>query len=133
MEENERAALRAKHQVRTLTDLEDGTGLHRLPHGVYGFTYAPGPKDTPLFQTSRPQAFEMHKLADGTVVLVGYVTGELAARIESDRQPLEVRLFPAPRDEANTLVSLPLARLIRYREFSTRDGGALEMHVTPAV
>ena len=133
MEENERAALRAKHQVRDLTDLEDGTGLHRLPNGVYGFTYVPGLRDTPLFRTSRPHTFEMHKLADGKVLLVGYVSKQLAARIGSDRQPVEVRLFPAPRDEADTLVSLPLTRMIRYREFSTRDGGAFEMRLEPLV
>ena len=132
MGEEERASLRAKHRVRDLTDLEDGTGLHRLPNGVYGFTYAPGPKDTPLFRTFRPHTFEMHKLADGKVLLVGYVSGELATRIQSDREPVEVRLFPGPRGEANTLVSLPFARMIRYREFSTRDGGAFEMSVEPA-
>ncbi len=132
MEEGERAALRAKHQVRALTDLEDGTGMHRLPNGVYGFTYAPGPKDTPLFRTPRTHTFEMHKLVDGMAMLVGYVSPEAAARIEDGRQGVEVRLFPAPRDEANTLVSLPLARMIRYREFSTRDGGAFEMQLGPA-
>ena len=132
MEETERAALRAKHQVRSLTDREDGTGLHRLPNGVCGFTYAPGPRDAPLFRTPRPHTFEVHKLADGKVMLVGYVAPEVAARIENDPQLVEVRLFPAPRNEANTLVSLPLTRMVRHREFSTRDGGAFEMHLGPA-
>lgn len=132
MEEDERAALRAKHQVRALTDLEDGTGLHRLPNGVYGFTYAPGPRDAPLFRTPRTHTFEVHKLADGKVMLVGYVSPEVASRIENDRQPVEVRLFPRPREGASALVTLPLARMIRYREFSTRDGGAFEMRLEPA-
>jgi len=35
-------ALRALHQVRSLTEAEEGNGIHRLPGGVYGSTYAPG-------------------------------------------------------------------------------------------
>ena len=41
--------LRAAHGVRLVTETEEGTGVDRLPGGVYGFTYSPGLPNAPLF------------------------------------------------------------------------------------
>ena len=39
-----------------------------------------------------------------------------------------IRLYPAPREEATTLVSVMLSRVIRIRENSTRETGGLELY-----
>lgn len=130
--EREREDLRARDQVRPLTDAEEGLGARRLPNGVYGFTYAPVLQDFPLFQAPRSNTFEVHKLADGTVTLVGFVTQEAASRIENGAGEIPLRLFPSPREEAVILVSIPLSRVARLREHSTRQTGGLDVHLDGA-
>src|SRR6185436_6777088 len=41
--------LREAHQVRVVSEAEEGTGVNALPGGVYGFTYSPGLPSAPLF------------------------------------------------------------------------------------
>src|SRR5277367_559002 len=66
--------LRTRHQVRALTPEEEGTAIAVLPSGVYGFTYAPGQPEVPLFSKNSYHSFEMHKAADGTEYVLGFVT-----------------------------------------------------------
>ena len=95
MVESEREVLRARHRVRPLEDAEEGYGIQRLD-GVYGFTYSPGPREFPLFKTGRPHTFEVHKLAAGAVVLIGFASEDAASLVESGKAPAGIRLFPAP-------------------------------------
>lgn len=130
--EKQRRELRAAHGVRLVSEQEDGSGLHRLPKGVYGFTYAPGPHDAPLFREGRSHNFEIHKLPDGTVQLVGFVSPHIAARIQAAKDSLAFELFPSPSQEADTLVAVPLAGLRFQRGFSTREpGGGLALEFEP--
>ncbi len=132
-EEDRRAALRASHQVRILTDSEEGSGVYRLPAGVYGFTYAPLLDNFPLFQTSRLKTFEIHKLADGSIVLVGFVNEQAASELENAADEIRARLFPDAREDAATLVAIPLSRVNRIKEHSTRTTGGLELNVEPLI
>ena len=132
--EKELEHLRARHEVRALTEAEEGFGVYRLPNGVYGFTYAPVlHRDFPLFQANRYHAFEVHKLTDGAILLVGFVTEEAARKLQAATGELLIRLYPAPREEAATLVSVTLSRVIRIRENSTRETGGLEMYLEPQI
>lgn len=129
--EEQRKPLREKHQVRLLHDPEDGTGLPRLPNGVYGYTYAPAVGEAPLFHQYKYQSFEVHKLEDGTIVLIGFVTPENAARIAAS-EPVKLRLLPDPTDQAPSIVALPLWRIQRFKEYSARDGQGLEVELSGA-
>ena len=69
---NERAVLddvleglRQKHDLRPLTELEDGTKPHDLPNGIYGFSKC----DVPTLSAKRDNTFslEIHKKRDGIV------------------------------------------------------------------
>jgi hypothetical protein len=120
--------LRQKHQVRLVNEQEEGSGVDRLPNGVYGYTYAPGVDQAPLFQQPKFQSFEVHKLADGAVAIVGYVSPEIAAKIEGF-EPLKFRLLPEPAGPASTAVALPIWRIGRQREYSARDGQGLEVEL----
>lgn len=121
-------ALRVQHQVRLVNEQEEGTGLHRLPNGVYGHTYAPGREEAPLFRVHKLQSFEVHKLGDATAVLVGFVSPAQAGEIQRG-EPLAFRLRPEPAEDADTLVSIPLWQIRRHQEHSARDGRGLEIEL----
>lgn len=120
-----RERVRQAHQVRLVSAEEEGHGVHRLPPGVYGFTYAPGLADAPLFRKQSYGSFELHVLADGTPAIVGFTTAEQAASLESGEE-FELTLFPDRRDEAPVIVTVPYGRIAVYREvsqFTARYGG----------
>jgi len=130
-EDPEREALRAQHQVRPLTEEEDGYALHSLPDGVYGFTGAVATRDAPLFRKSILHSFEVHKRPDGTVLLVGCVSPADASKLDGTRQSATIKLFAERQDGASTLVSLPLHQILRHKEHSQRIGGGVQLEIEP--
>jgi hypothetical protein len=118
--------------VRLIEEAEEGTGVDRASVGVYGFTHAPAETNSPLFRKQAYQSYEVHKLADGTSVLVGFAPLEAAVKVEAGEEIVQFRLLADSRDEALTLVSVPLARLLWRRQHSTRDSAGLELRVGPA-
>jgi hypothetical protein len=127
-----RERVRQAHNVRLVTEQEEGHAVHRLPPGVYGFTYAPGLEDAPLFRKQTYGSFELHILADGTPAIVGFASAEHAAGLEAGRE-FELVLFPDPRDEAPVIVTVPYGRIAVYREISqhTARQGGLRIRVGP--
>jgi hypothetical protein len=125
----ERQALRANYHVRTLTPEEEGTGVAWLPDGVYGFTSSVMQRDAPLYGRPICQSYEVHKLADGTVRIVGYVTPEDAAKLGASQSFVTIYLCPAPQGGADTLVSIPVARVLRHKEHSQRMEGGVQLEV----
>jgi hypothetical protein len=117
------ALLRAKRSLRSLETDEEGFALPDLPAGIYGFTYSPNFEATPLFGNKRFQTFEFHKLAGGAVELIGYVTPGEAERLNTGQSDFEVHLYPDAWKEADQLVSLPLARLVRTKQRPARENG----------
>ncbi len=130
--EEERKSLRARHQLRTLTQEEDGQGIDHLPGGVYGFTYSPAEDNFPLFEKQELRSFEAHKLSDGSSHLVGFVDQGDSLKMETGRESVTVHLFAEPREEASCLVTIPLVRLLKHEEHSQRKGKGLELEVGPA-
>lgn len=124
-------ALRRKHGVRLVNGKEDGTGLHRLPNGVYGYTYSPGLPTAPLFAKSGAHMFEVHKALDGSVVLVGYVMREAAGLSRQAASEYGLSLYPGKRGGADELAAVPMSRVIRLRQQSLRETGAIELHIRP--
>ena len=131
-ETKEVADLRSKHQVRLVTDEEEGTGIDRLPGGVYGFTYSPGADNFPLFNKPNSHSYEAHKLPDGSAALVGYLTQEEAKKLNESMEATVLHLFPEPKEKAAVLVVLPMTRVLGYKEYSQRAGAGLEIRVGPA-
>ena len=115
------ALLRSKRNLRALETAEEGFAIPALPAGIYGFTYSPNFEATPLFTQKRYQAFEFHKLADGAVELIGYVTAAEAERVNAGH--CEVQLYPDAWKDADHLVSLPLARVVRTKVRPLRENG----------
>jgi len=124
--------IRSAHRLRALTDTESGSGVNRLPNGVYGFTYSAAEENFPLFNDRDLRSFETHKLEDGRIFLLGFLTPEDEASFEKTAAGPTIHLFPEPKGNALQLVRVPLARVVRHVENSARKGTGLELLLRPA-
>ncbi len=123
--------IRSAHKLRALTDDESGSGVDKLPNGVYGFTYSPAIENFPLFAERDLRSYEGHKHADGNVVLLGYLTAQEKAVYEAASEKATIHLFPEPKDDATELVTVPMTRVLGQVEYSQRTGKGLELSVGP--
>jgi hypothetical protein len=119
--------IRSAHRLRALTDEESGSGVKRLPNGVFGFTYSPVEDNFPLFNDRDLRSFEGHKLDDGSILLLGFLTPDEKSAFEKAGAGQTIHLFPEPKGKADQLVRVPLARIARHVENSVRKGTGLEL------
>jgi len=124
--------IRSAHRLRALTDAESGSGVNRLPNGVYGFTYSPAEDNFPLFNDRDLRSFEGHKLEDGRIFLLGFLAAEDKEAFEKRGAGPTIHLFPEPKGKAVQLVRVPLVRIVRHVENSVRKGTGLELLLRPA-
>lgn len=125
-----RKALRATHGVRLVEPSEEGFGVDQLPNGVFGFTYSPAVA-APLFSTHRYRTFEMHRLADGEAVIVGFVSAAEAAQLVAATEPLDLKLFHEPDGSADTLIAVPCARILHHRQIATPNQVSVPLRIAP--
>lgn len=118
----ERDKLRAERKLRLVQDNEAGEPIEFAPSSVYGFTYSPGTDGLPVFARQTFQIFEVHKLADGSVHYVGYMTEEDATALNSATDAVDLKLYPEPYEKAQRFVSVPKDCILRSR-FVSRDNG----------
>jgi hypothetical protein len=128
---DDREALRAIHQVELVSEADEGSGVAHLPNGVYGYSCAPQ-LESPLFRKKIFLSFEVHKLLDGQVHIIGFVTEAEAAQLSNAYGQLDVNLYPEPWEESVKLVSIPLSRVLRHKGPSRQQGNALSLHLGPA-
>jgi hypothetical protein len=129
--EAELEALRAIHQVELVSETDEGSGITHLPNGVYGYSCAPQ-LESPLFRKKIFRSFEVHKLLDGQVHIIGFVTEAEAAQLLSAGAQLDVNLYPEPWGESVKLVSIPVSRMLRHKGPSRDKGNALSLRLVPA-
>ena len=125
-------AIRSAHQLRPLTEDESGGGVDNLPQGVYGFTYSPALENFPLFKVRDLRCYEGHKLADGSVVLLGFLTAADKQTLETTAEKATIHLFAEPTGDVGELVSIPMSRVLGHVEYSQRGGKGLELSVSSA-
>ena len=118
-----RRQLRAKNGVSELSSSTSVIRFSIAPTGSFGFitpkllglaliTQSP---DLPLEQTPpTPNAFEIHKLADGSGMLVGFVEANLKPQLTPSQRPKNIRLglYSNPSGKAPHIVAVPLVKLI---------------------
>ena len=124
-------ALRGEHQVRIVQGPEEGSGVNALPNGVYGFTYSPGLPNAPLFATRRYRSYETHKLANGEVFLVGFITAETGRQLESALTDISIQVQPEPEGEAATLVKVPYSRIRHHRQYAAPNQHGFAVTLKP--
>jgi hypothetical protein len=125
-----REQLRAERKLRLIPVDEEGSPIDRVLAGVYGFSHSPGTEGLPLYATRTFQIFEVHKLADGQVHLVGYMSKSDANVLRTGDQPFEARLYPDPYEKASEFVSVPRSRLIHAKMPSRIEGNSVWLTLT---
>lgn len=120
-EQDLRKQLRAKNGVAELGVAH--VPFSQAPTGTFGFI-APQPLGMALVTQSPDlviakaapgaNAFEVHKLADGSGLLVGFIAKEAAAQITPAVRPHTVRvaLYSARSDNAPYIAAVPLVKLM---------------------
>ena len=118
-----RRQLRAKNGVSELSSSTSVIRFSVAPTGSFGFitpkllglaliTQSP---DLPLEQMPPvSNAYEIHKLADGSGMLVGFVEAKLKPQLTASQRPKNVRLglYSNPSDKAPHIVAVPLVKLV---------------------
>ena len=124
-------ALRASHRVRPVNDAEEGTGVNSLPPGVYGFTYSPGLPSAPLFAARRYRSYEVHKITDGEIFVVGFVIPASLWALESSLTEVTIQLQPEPEGEASILAKVPYSRIQQHRQYAAPNQHGFAVTVRP--
>ena len=125
-------ALRVAHQVRLVTDAEEGNGVNALPGGVYGFTYSPGLASAPLFAVRRYRSYETHKLPGGDVFVIGFAKVAAARDLSTSTQEVTLQIHPQPNTEFDTLVTIPYSRIRQHRQYAAPNQDGFTVTVKPA-
>ncbi len=121
-----RRQLRAKNGVAELGSSTAQVLFSQAPTGTFGFIV---PKLLGLaLVTQSPDlaidrvapsanAYEIHKLADGSGMLVGFMGTELMPQVAPSQRPKNVRiaLYSNPSDKAPHIVAVPLVKLVADR------------------
>jgi hypothetical protein len=125
-------ALRSAHQVRLVTEAEEGTGVNALPGGIYGFTYSPGLANAPLFMVRRYRSYETHKLPSGEVFVVGFAKADVARELSTSGQEMTLQIHPQTEGEYTTLVTIPYSRIRHHRQYAAPNQDGFSVTVRPA-
>lgn len=118
-----RRQLRTKNGVSELSSSTSVIRFSVAPTGSFGFitpkllglaliTQSP---DLPLEQMPpTTNAYEIHKLADGSGMLVGFVEANLKPQLTPSQRPKNVRLglYSNPSGKAPHIVAVPLVKLV---------------------
>ena len=129
--EQQFASIRNPRNLTLVTDELEGVALAALPDNIYGFSYSPVNESTPLFARRTFQVFEVHKLERGEVHVLGYLTPKEAQLLKEGKEPLDLRLYPEPRDESTAIVSIPFDRVAKTRNVSRSDGNYMPIQIDP--
>ena len=124
-------ALRVAHQVRMVSEAEEGTGVNSLPGGIYGFTYSPGLPNAPLFAIRRYRTYEIHKLPGGDVFIIGFAKPDEARELSTTGQEMTLQIHPQQEQDFETLVTIPYSRIRHHRQYAAPNQDGFSVTVVP--
>ena len=124
-------ALRVAHQVRIVTDAEEGTGVNALPGGVFGYSYSPGLPSAPLFAVRRYRSYEIHKLPGGDVFVIGFTKADAARELSTATSEVSLQIHPQVEGEFDTLVTIPYSRIRHHRQYAAPNQDGFSVTVVP--
>ena len=124
-------ALRSAHQVRIVSEAEEGTGINALPGGVFGYSYSPGLPSAPLFAVRRYRSYEIHKLGGGEVYVIGFAKGDVARSLSTATAEVTLQIHPQIEGEYDTLVTIPYSRIRQHRQYAAPNQEGFTVTVLP--
>ena len=128
----DQSALRLTHQVRIVSDAEEGHGVNALPGGTYGFTYSPGLPNAPLFAVRRYRTYEIHKLPSGNVFVIGYARADAARELSTATREMTLQIHPQAAVGFEMLVTIPYSRIRQHRQYAAPNQDGFTVTVLPA-
>ena len=132
MSEVSAETLRTQRGLRVVTADENGSDVFHMPNGVFGFTYSPAQREMPIYDRKPMHSFEVQRLNDGSVHMVGFVTPETRDKIQAKAGMVQAVLYPDPYQAATALVSLDVEDMQPAKKAITReDGNPLKTLVYP--
>ena len=119
--------LRQAHQLRPLTEREDGTKIQDLPNGIYGFSMC----SVVALRATRGNTFslEIHK-HDGIVYYVGYASDEHMEKYLTRQKNFHVLTSPHSGEGASSLFEIPVEFVSKCEERPLKDGYLFDLFVT---
>lgn len=129
---SDRETLRVRHEVKPLSAEDEGYSRGRLPNGVYGFSDSPAEKDGGFFSKGGYSVFEIHKLTDGSISILGFVTPQEAEMLNAGAQTVEFSLYPSANDKSTQLIAIPASRIVKAKPVSYIEVTHLPLIVGPA-
>jgi hypothetical protein len=129
-EASEIRALRAANRVELVDRADEGKGIVNAPNGVYGFTFSPH-QESPIFRKRMHESFEVHKLKDGSVYLVGFVTNGEAEDLSAQDKYVDITLYPDQWEDSTNLVCIERERVLRGKGPARSEGNPLYLELGP--
>jgi hypothetical protein len=119
--------LRQAHQLRPLTEREDGTKIQDLPNGIYGFSMC----SVVALRATRGNTFplEIHK-HDGIVYYVGYASDEHIEKYLTRQKNFHILTSPHSGEGASSLFEIPVEFVSKCEERPLKDGYLFDLFVT---
>lgn len=124
---NDVLALRQKHQLRPLTEQEDGTKIQDLPNGIYGFSMC----SVVALRATRGNTFSLEiQKHDGIVYYVGYASAEHIEKYLTRQKNFHILTSPRSGEGASSLFEIPVEFVSKCEERPLRDGYLFDLFVT---
>ena len=124
---NEALRLRHKHQLRPLTEREEGTKIEELPDGIYGFSMC----SVVALRATRGNTFSLEiQKHDGIIFYVGYASDEEIDQYLTRQKNFHILTSPHPRKGASSLFDIPIDFVSKCEERSVGDGYLFDLFVT---
>ena len=120
--------LRQEHQLRPLTEREDGTKIQEVPNGIYGFSMC----SVVSLSARRGNTFslEIHKHYDGIVYYVGYASDEDIGKYLALQKNFHILTSPHSWEKASSLFEIPIEFVSKCEERPVKDGYLFDLFVT---
>jgi len=119
--------LRHKHQLRALTEREEGTKIEELPDGIYGFSMC----SVVALRATRGNTFSLEiQKHDGILFYVGYASDEEIDQYLARQKNFHILMFPHPRKGASSLFDIPVEFVSKCEERTEGDGYRFDLFVT---
>jgi hypothetical protein len=119
--------LRRKHQLRPLTEREEGRKIEELPDGIYGFSMC----SVVALRAMRGNTFSLEiQKHDGIMFYVGYASDEEIEQYLTRQKNFHILMSPHPRKGASSLLDIPVEFVSKCEERAVGDGHLFDLFVT---
>jgi hypothetical protein len=119
--------LRQEHQLRPLTEREDGTKIQDLPNGIYGFSMCPIVALSAKRGNTVSLEIQKH---EGIVYYVGYASDENIEKYLTRQKNFHILTSPHSREGASSLFEIPVEFVSKCEERPLGDGYLFDLFVT---